>query len=178
MRDSAYMKLMPEIAWRSAADPGVRVDPRLLRLLREIRDRSTLRAAVVPLGMSYRGAWDLLATQARLLGAPLVKMERGRGARLAPLAEKLVAADDAARRHLESGDTLTLNITAGESAATGKLRVAASHDLLLAEFGTPFLDLVFRGSLDSLRDYARGEVDLAGFHLSPDPEAAASYQEL
>src|SRR5262245_9378236 len=179
MPNFAYMKLMADIAWRSASDPAVQIDPRLLRLLREIRERTTLRAAVVPLGMSYRGAWDLLAAQARLLGAPLVKMERGRGARLAPLAEKLVAADDAARRQLEStAGAPTFNITAAEALKAGKLRVAASHDPLLAEFGTPLLDLVFRGSLDSLRDYARGDADLAGFHLSPDPELASAYRGL
>lgn len=173
------LKLVPDIAWRTAGADPAPLDPRLLPLLREIRDRATLRSAVVPLRMSYRGAWDLLGSQARLLGAPLVRMARGRGARLSPLAERLLAADEAARRRLEAARAgLSVTVEAVERGADRKLRVAASHDLLLAEFGTPALDLVFRGSLDSVRDYARGEADLAGFHLPMNPEGAAPYLSL
>ena len=127
-------KLVPDIAWRTAGSAPAAIDARVLQLLREIHSRGTLRASIVPLGMSYRGAWDLLAAQARLLGAPLVHMERGRGARLAPLAERLIAADDAARAVLEPArERLAVRVAANEAAA--KLRVLASHDLLLAEFG-------------------------------------------
>lgn len=173
------MKLIPDISWRTAGEPPAQLDARLLPLLREIRNHATLRAAVVPLGMSYRGAWDLLGIQARLLGAPLVRMARGRGARLAPLAERLVAADDAARQELETSRG-RLSVTVEEAAheTHTKLRVAASHDLLLAEFGTPSLDLVFRGSLDSVRAYSHGDVDLAGFHLSMDPGEKTAYRSL
>ena len=170
-------KLVPDIAWRTAGSAPAAIDARVLQLLREIHSRGTLRASIVPLGMSYRGAWDLLAAQARLLGAPLVHMERGRGARLAPLAERLIAADDAARAVLEPArERLAVRVAANEAAA--KLRVLASHDLLLAEFGAELLDLAFRGSLESVRAFAAGEADLAGFHLSPDPEQIALYRAL
>ena len=172
------MKLVPDIAWRSA-DAAVALDPRLLRLLREIREQNTLRAAVVPLGMSYRAAWDLLGAQSRLLGTPLVKMVRGRGARLAPLAEQLVAADAAARQQLEAaGDALGVSVAAGTPATAARPRVAASHDLLLAEFGGALLDLEFRGSLQSLRAYSHGDADIAGFHLSGDPAESGAYRAL
>jgi molybdate transport repressor ModE-like protein len=173
------LTLVPDIGWRTAGIRSAAIDPRLLPLLREIRSRATLRAAIVPLGMSYRGAWDLLGAQARLLGAPLVRMQRGRGAKLSPLAERLVAADDAARRRLDSlRPHFTVKIDATDGGAAHKLKIVASHDLLLAEYGTPLVDLVFRGSLESVRAYARGEADLAGFHLFSGPEEGEVYRTL
>ena len=170
-------KLLPDIAWRTAGDEPALLDPRVIPLLREIRGRTTLRAAIAPLGMSYRGAWDLLAAQQRLLGASLVEMRRGHGARLAPLGERLLAADDAARAMLDPArEQLSVRVAANETA--GKLRVVASHDLLLAEFGANLLDLAFRGSLESVRSFSAGEADLAGFHLSPEPEQIALYRAL
>ena len=170
-------KLVPDIAWRTAGSEPAPIDARVLPLLREIHSKGTLRASIAPLGMSYRGAWDLLAAQARLLGSPLVRMERGRGARLAPLAERLLAADEAARAVLDPArERLAVRVAANETA--GKLRMLASHDLLLAEFGADLLDLAFRGSLEAVRAFAAGEADLAGFHLSPDPEQVALYRAL
>ena len=173
------MKLVPEISWRGAGRESVPVDTRLLPLLREIRGRATLSAAVGAVGMSYRGAWELLRIQARALGAPLVAMQRGRGARLALLGEQLVAADDAARLHLEpSRARLSVKVGIARRGSATRLRAAASHDLLLAEFCAASLDLVFRGSLESVGALARGEADLAGFHLPADAHAIAPYRAL
>lgn len=168
-------KLVPDIGWRTASGEPAALDARVLPLLREIHSKGTLRAAIAPLGISYRGAWDLLAAQARLLGAPLVRMERGRGAKLAPLAERLLVSDDAARAILDPArERLAVRVAPGETSS--KLRMLASHDLLLAEFAPQLLDLVFRGSLESVRLFAAGDADLAGFHLSADPEQVALYR--
>lgn len=169
------MRLVPDIAWTTAEREPRRLDPRLLVLLREIRSHSTLRAAVAGVGLSYRGAWDLLGSQARALGAPLVVLQRGKGARLAPFAEALLAADDEARRTLEGARRrLSLDVPA---AATGtRLRCIASHDLLLADFAAaqlPELDLAFRGSLDGVAAFAHGESELAGFHVTSGGGSAA-----
>lgn len=165
------MRLVPEVSWRGRAP----LDPRLLPLLRAISGRATLRAAAAALGVSYRSAWDVLATEARALGAPLVLMARGRGARLAPLAERLLAADDAARRELSRLEPqLAVSVTPAERAAASRsLRVVASHDLLLAQYceAHPLaLELSFKGSLEALVALARGEADVAGFHLSAGTE--------
>jgi molybdate transport repressor ModE-like protein len=170
------MKLTPDIVWRAGGASGAPLDQRLLPLLREIRERATLRAATAALGMSYRSAWNLLGAQARRLGAPLVLMERGRGARLAPLAERLLVADGAARATLQAAQ---LSVVAEGRPQVVPLRVAASHDLLLAELAADpqlALDVSFKGSLESLGAYARGEAELAGFHVQAadgaDPLAA------
>jgi molybdate transport repressor ModE-like protein len=169
------MRLVPDIAWRTAQRAPRRLDPRLLPLLREIRGRATLRAAVAALGLSYRSGWDVLGAEARALGAPLVVLERGRGARLAPLAEQLLEADDAARRTLQPA-LGGLSLKVPPAAATARLRCLASHDLLLAEFAAaqlPDLELAFRGSLDSVAALARGDAALAGFHVTSGSEAGA-----
>lgn len=180
------MKLVPDIAWRTAGRDPRRLDTRLLPLLHAIRRHATLRAATAELGLSYRSAWDMLALEARELGTPLVVLERGRGARLAALGERLLAADEEARRTLEAGvEKLSVPVElARHVAARAALRVAASHDLLLAEFsaaGHAALDLSWRGSGESLAAYAQGEADLAGFHVLTGPgtgETAAPYRAM
>jgi len=176
------MKFVPDIAWRTTGPSGSALDPRLLPLLREIRSRSTLRAATAAAGMSYRNAWDLLGAHARRLGAPLVALARGRGASLTPLAERLLAADDAARAELD-GLRFAVPIEPGAKSSYTRLRIVASHDLLLADLAADArsgLELTFRGSLESLTAYAHGEADLAGFHVqgSKPGKAPAAYGKL
>lgn len=168
------MKLVPEVSWRGR----VPLDARLVPLLRAIRSHSTLRAAAESLGVSYRSAWDLLAIEGRALGAPLVVMERGRGAKLAALGERLLLADDVVRRELARLEPqVAVSVTAAERAALHRrLRIAASHDLLLAQFCEALslpVELSFKGSLECLAALAHGEADLAGFHVSGDVEPVA-----
>lgn len=169
------MRLLPDIAWTTAEREPRRLDARLLPLLREIRSRATLRAAVASVGLSYRGAWDLLGSHARSLGAPLVVLRRGKGTHLAPLAEELLAADDRARRLLEAAsDELAVRLEPAPGGAP--LRCVASHDLLLAEFVAAAgisIDLSFRGSVDSVAALAHGEAELAGFHVTAGAESSA-----
>lgn len=169
------MRLMPEIAWRGSDGARPRVDPRVLALLREVRARGTLRAATQALRVSYRSAWSLLGAHAGALGAPLVLLQRGRGARLAPLGEQLLEADDALNRVLarEAGP-FSVAIESRPVAAAARLRLTASHDPLLAEWVTASglsVDLSFRGSVEGLAAFARGETDLCGFHVLDAPPA-------
>src|SRR5262249_56999657 len=161
------MRLVPDIAWRTAEHDSRVLDARLLPLLRAIRSRSTLRSAVSAVGLSYRGGWDLLGAQARALRAPLLVVQRGRGAGLAPLGDRLLAAEDAAGHVLEgAGGRLAVKV--GAARADARLRCAASHDLLLAEFVAEAgveVDLSFRGSMESVAAFAAGDVELAGFHV-------------
>jgi len=173
-------RLIPEVGWRRAADAGARLDARLLPLLREIGARATLRAAAARRGVSYRAAWDLLTSQAELAGGALTVLERGRGAHLTPLAERLLAADDAARKALARLESsLAVSVYAAERGARARaLRLSASHDPLLSAFAEApairaavTLQLQFKGSLESLADFAAGRADLAGFHVSSGAEA-------
>src|SRR5581483_12339777 len=61
--------------------------------LLKVHETHTLAKAAAELGLSYRYAWGVLQDGHRAFGVPLVKMQRGRGAVLTPLGEKLVWAD-------------------------------------------------------------------------------------
>jgi molybdate transport repressor ModE-like protein len=176
---SAGRKLVAEVSWRMPGTRCASLDLRVVPLLEAIRHEGTLRAAVATAGVSYRAAWGLLADASDALGAPLAVLERGRGARLAPLGERLLAADAAAQAALaKAGVEVVLGAARTRAASVAKpppLRVAASHDLALAalrdawaEAGTLALDLETHGSVESLAALRRGEADLAGFHVAAD----------
>jgi molybdate transport repressor ModE-like protein len=156
---------------------GEALDARVIPLLRAVAREGSLYRAVAGLRVSYRHAWGLLGKAERATGQRLVVLERGRGARLSPLAEKLLAADDAASESLNrelAGTVASLNSALGGTrlrAARERLVVHASHDYALLELrdevaasGTFDLELRFRGSLECLADLSRKECDIAGFH--------------
>lgn len=156
---------------------GEALDARVIPLLRAVAREGSLYRAVAALRVSYRHAWGLLGKAERAAGHPLVVLERGRGARLAPLAEKLLAADDAATESLnrELAETVaSLNSALGGArprATRERLVIHASHDYALLELrdevassGALDLELRFRGSLECLADLSRRECDIAGFH--------------
>lgn len=157
----------------------------LLRLLEALTRSASLREAARAAGQSYRHAWGLLAAGARALGGPLVDMQRGRGARLTPLGRRLVQADAHVRTALQKQfETLRRDVRAmlAEETPQGRPRLAvrASHDLalpLLARLTAPRLELElsFHGADECLAGLARGECELAGFHVADArPRAAAA----
>ena len=160
--------LTPGIVWRAA---GGELDRRVLELLRALERHATLAGAAKELGLSYRGAWGLLLDAARLAGAPLVQMQRGRGARLTRYGAELLRSDEQLR-HAHAPLAGRFAVEPPATARGTPLRLAASHDPLLAEFCERFAvpagligELAFRGSEESLALFARGTVDVAGFHL-------------
>jgi putative molybdopterin biosynthesis protein len=167
------MRLVPEIGWRVASRHHAPLDPRLPRLLGAIRTHATLRAAATEVGLSYRTAWSLIGETGRLLGVPVAELQRGRGTRLTPAGEQLVAADARATQRLQAAG---LEVDLGPRGPRAEERapvVAASHDLLLAAFCDRWArpqgligELAFKGSLESLGALARGEAQVAGFHVA------------
>jgi putative molybdopterin biosynthesis protein len=157
----------------------------LLQLLVELARSHSLREAASAAGVSYRFAWGLLGEGAKLLGAPLVEMQRGRGARLSPLGRNLLQADQKVKGVLgEHFERLRLEIpallTPALPQARARLTLHASHDLALASLPALCakrldLQMVFKGSDDCLAALARSECDLAGFHVADAlPRAAAA----
>jgi molybdate transport repressor ModE-like protein len=165
--------------WQAGA---TELDARLLPLLRSVAREGSLNRAVSALKLSYRHAWGMLGRMETALGQPLVVMERGRGARLTAAAEKLLEADDRAAAILErelADDLRGLNTGTAllRRRPESPLIVHASHDLalaqlkdLLAKSSPPGLDLHVRGSLECLAGLARGDCEIAGFHV---PDAGA-----
>jgi putative molybdopterin biosynthesis protein len=166
------IRLQADIHWRTDGSNGVRLDSRLLELLRSLERHPTLRAAAAECGLSYRAAWGQLLDACALLGTPLVELQRGRGARLTSLGTDLLRNDERMRKALEPlNERFGLAARAAARGAT-PLRLAASHDPLLAEFCERIAvpqgmigELSYRGSEESLALYARGSADVAGFHI-------------
>jgi molybdate transport repressor ModE-like protein len=145
----------------------------LLRLLEALARSGSLREAAQAADLSYRFAWGLLGDAARLFDAPLVDMQRGRAARLSPLGEKVLAADERVRAALGAQfERLRTEIppllAEALPGARSRLTMHASHDLALESLRAVCrrsldLEIVFRGADESLAALARGECDLAGF---------------
>ena len=174
-----------EVDWLAGEGLPAHHGRALLALLGALARSASLREAAHAAGLSYRHAWGLLGAGARMLGAPLVDMQRGRGARLTALGRRLLDADAHVRKALE-GQFERLRQEVREILAPAlpgrapRLALYASHDLLLpvlARLCAPRLDLdiAFRGADECLAALARGECDLAGFHVADAlPRAAAA----
>lgn len=171
--------------WLAGAGLSPRHGQALLGLLGALARAASLREAAHAAGLSYRHAWGLLGAGARALGAPLVDMQRGRGARLTPYGRKLLEADAHVRTVIDKQlDRLRREVAEMlATAAPGqqsRLSLHASHDLalpLLAQVCAPRLrvEIAFRGADECLAALARGECDLAGFHVADAlPRAAAA----
>lgn len=157
----------------------------LLRLLGALSRSASLRDAARSAKLSYRSAWGLLGDAAQLFGAPLVEMQRGRPARLSRLGRSVLAADERVRAVLgEQFERLRAEIppllAEALPGARPRLALHASHDLALEPLralcrSTLDLEIQVRGADDSLAALARGQCDLAGFHVADAlPRAAAA----
>ncbi|OHC63765.1 MAG: hypothetical protein A3H93_04705 [Rhodocyclales bacterium RIFCSPLOWO2_02_FULL_63_24] len=154
---------------------------RLLALLTALGAEGALGNAAKQAGMSYRSAWGLLRHCEQALGAALVVMERGRGTRLSEFGASIVQLDGAARLALDVVHApwqrrLEELLAPVVRATPERLRLAASHDLALAdwvEYGRRIsFDLFWRGGEEALASLARDECDIVGFHV-PESWAAA-----
>lgn len=150
----------------------------LARLLRQLQSNPRVGAAAAALGVSYRSAWGKLVHAERLLGVPLVERVKGHGSRLTTAGAALAAAGErfereAARRLADPARVIGAALESlHRGAVQAPLRLAASHDLLLQEALSADeaggIGMRFVGSEHALAALARGEADLAGFHL-PEP---------
>ena len=168
--------------WSFQDESGQQLDAHLFRLLASIHEQGKLTLAAKSAQISYRHAWNLLNKWAGFFGAELVVLQKGRGARLTPLGEKLLWAEQRVIARLQpqlENLTSELNIEIHRTLAdvSQVLRIHASHGYavaLLPKFATEFqLDLQYRSALEALAALQRGTCDIAGFHLPAHVEIAA-----
>jgi len=171
------MKLVPALTWTLDGDARAALDSRLLPLLHAVAESRSLVAAVSSCGISYRAAWGLLRDYRRTLGTPLVLLERGRGAHITPIGQRMLDAQRVAKLRLARiFPRLVFEIRTATPSKEGvpavNLRIAASHDLALAALPDAIparvglsLEISFMGSLHALNEFVEGRVDVAGFHV-------------
>ncbi|MFS2139344.1 substrate-binding domain-containing protein [Duganella sp. Dugasp56] len=163
--------------------------PVLLNLLASVRSLGSISQAATACGISYRHAWGLLREFNEQFGAELVVKSRGQGTVLSPLADKLIWAD----KRISARLTPLLDSLASElqqelasllAERPPTLRLTASHGFAVAalvkqlEQQGVMVDLQYRSSTEAVAALARGECDLAGFHLPVgelETAAAAKY---
>ena len=145
--------------WSFRDQNGRELDPQLFTLLRQIEAQGKLTAAAKTAGISYRHAWNQLNKWADFFGSPLVELEKGRGAKLTPLGDKLLWAEKRVIARLEPQlDNITseLNIDLSRllSGVRPSLRMHASHGYaveLLPQHVQDFeLDLQYKNARDAL----------------------------
>ncbi len=161
-------------AWTFQDDSGNQLEPTLFRLLAAIHEHGKLTQAAKQVGISYRHSWNLLNKWTAFFGCELVHLQKGRGATLTPLGEKLLWAEQRVVARLEPqlknmASELNLEIQRSLAATKPLLKLHASHGYavaLLPDAEANFqLDLQYKTTEEALSALNRGQCDLAGFHV-------------
>jgi molybdate transport repressor ModE-like protein len=154
--------------------------PQLLALLAAVSGTGSIAQAAQARGVSYRHAWGMLRAFNEQFGVELVQRTRGQGTVLSPLAEKLIWADKRINARLTPlldslASELQQELASVMEDHTPTLRLTASHGFAVAaligqlEKQGVVVDLQYRSSTEALAALARGECDLAGFHVPVGP---------
>ena len=182
-------KVAIDAHWQLRRQDGAPLVPRLTALLVGIQQTGTLAAACRAAGLTYRYAWGLLRDGERAFGHPLVASQRGRGAKLTPLGERLAWADQRiAARLAPLLDSLASEVESEIERALSViqpvLRVHATHGFavetlrqFLAGRQIP-IDLKYRDSDEALTAFIDRQCDVVGLHLpigELESEIAAHY---
>jgi molybdate transport repressor ModE-like protein len=162
--------------WTISDAGGQNLSHRLLELLSDVREHGSLSGSCKVSGGSYRHAWNLIRQGEAQLGMPLLKMERGKGSSLTPLAEKLVwAGHRISARLTPMLESLAAELE-GELAKVMSvdkdiLKVHASHGFAVEKLIETLVsqgnnvERKYVGSQESVASLAEGQCELAGFHV-------------
>src|SRR5215470_17246448 len=174
------LKVKLEPGLRIGRDTLYTVPSELLLLLKAIHEHGSLLKAIEDIEVSYRHAWGLLGRWEAITGHKLAVFTRGHGtaltlfgSRLAQTSEWLDEKMGGALPGLERDLVHHLDVPAADEGA--RIRINASNDIALIKLKERLqprmkVDLRFEGSIHSLDSLARGDCDIAGFHM-PDPPA-------
>jgi len=172
------IKLTLQYEWQPRPGKGAVLDATLFEVLYGIHETGSIAAAARQTQLSYRHVWGLMGTWEKRLGKPLVTLQRGRGASLTEFGKTLLWAQELVQARLTPDlESVRQEIEQALSHAAGhesaRLSICASHDIALAWLRDRLaqsqglkIDVRFQGSLESVRALARGQCELAGFHLA------------
>lgn len=165
--------------WTIGPPAGASLADRTVSLLVGVAEHGSLLKACEAARVSYRHAWQLIRAGEALLGVPLLRMERGKGSTLTPLAEKLVWAD----RRIEARLSPMLDSLASELQAeidrvltslpspSSLLRIHASHGFAIQALHEALgragivTELRYCGTSEAVASLSMGGCEVAGFHV-------------
>ncbi|MGN3963674.1 substrate-binding domain-containing protein [Burkholderia gladioli] len=145
-------------------------------LLELVATTGSIAQAAEAKGLSYRHAWGLLRALEACVGGALIETARGKGTSLSELGAAVIGAQRLVGERLGGN----LRALAAEVASElnrrltqhpGALRIHASHGYAVAALvsalvdGHAQVDIKYRESVEAVKALARGECDMAGFHL-------------
>ncbi|RFU46787.1 substrate-binding domain-containing protein [Paraburkholderia sp. DHOC27] len=148
----------------------------VVSLLAAVDETGSIAQAATRKGLSYRHTWGLLRGIEARLGGPLIAKERGRGSVLSELGQAVLRAQRLCGERLDAN----MRALASEVASdlnhwlvppTHDVRIHASHGYAVAALVTALVgdevavEIKYRDGVDAVTALARGECDLAGFHL-------------
>ncbi|HTS22440.1 MAG TPA: substrate-binding domain-containing protein [Casimicrobiaceae bacterium] len=172
------LKVKLDANLRLGRDAMYVVPPELLALLASIQRHGSLVTAIREADVSYRHAWGLLRRWEAITGHKLVVQTRGQGTDLTPFGKRLAEVRDWLAPRIEQSingldRALADHLNVASDFTRTRIEIHASHDIALLKLkerldGQFAIDLHFEGSLNSLDSLARGDCDVAGFHV-PDP---------
>ena len=174
------LKVKLEPGLRVGRDSLYSVPTELVLLLKAIHEHGSLLKAIEDIEVSYRHASALLERWEAITGHRIAVFTRGHGttltlfgSRLARVGEWLEQRMSEMLPALERDLVRHLDVPTTDEAA--RVRINASNDIALLKLkerlqSRMVLDLRFEGSIHSLDSLARGDCDIAGFHM-PDPPA-------
>ena len=177
-------------AWSFHDEAGNHIDPQLFKLLHAIHEHGKLTLATKAISVSYRHGWNLLNKWASFFGTEVASLEKGKGASLTPLGEKLVWAEQRVMARLKPqmdnlASEINIELHRALSDVAPLLRLHASHGYavaLLPDFAQDFqLDLQYQSPMEALSALNRGACDMAGFHIPTEvviPDLMAAYSKL
>lgn len=145
-------------------------------LLALVDESGSIAQAAARKGLSYRHAWGLLRGIEERLGGSLIAKERGRGSVLSELGQALLRAQRLCGERLDGNMHALASEVASDlnrwlAPPTDDVRIHASHGYAVAALVTALVadevavEIKYRDSADAVTALARGECDLAGFHL-------------
>ncbi len=145
-------------------------------LLALVDESGSISQAATLKGLSYRHAWGLLRAIEERLGGALIAKERGRGSVLSELGQAVLRAQRLCGERLDGNMQALASEVASElnrwlTLPTDDVRIHASHGYAVAALVTALVaddvavDIKYRDSAEAVTALARGECDLAGFHL-------------
>jgi putative molybdopterin biosynthesis protein len=183
-----HINILPK--WDFEDSNGSRLHSKVLPLLEQINRCGRLTAAAKACDLSYRHAWNLLNESTTFFSSPLVLMEKGRGAKLTALGQKLLWSkqriDACLHPEMESLAT-ELNIELQKSivGAAPIVKIYASHGYavaLMAQYTKTYsVEIQYHAPEHALIALNEGRCRIAGFHMPIGlqiPVQKASYKKL